>query len=196
MTFLFDIGNVLLKLHFERFDAAVLPTPSTLMPPEMLSLKDPYETGAISNDEFIQRSLAILKCSLSTQEFTAAWQNIFSPNTPMWDVVEKLHRSGHRLILFSNTNALHAEKFLADHTIFSLFEHHHFSQDVGAIKPHLEFYQAAIDAYGILPTETIYLDDLPENIATGRDFGFLSFQYDLEDHASCLAWLREQGVRV
>ena len=194
MTFLFDIGNVLLNLHFERFYDAVLPAHLDDFPEAMLSLKDPYETGVISDDEFVSRSLNFLKSDLSAEKFSAAWQDIFSPNKPMWEVAEKLHTEGHRLILFSNTNALHAEKFLADHAIFALFHHHHFSQDVGAIKPHPDFYQVAIDEYDLSPKETIYLDDLPENIATGRDFGFQSFQYDLNDHEACLEWLKEHLV--
>ena len=192
MTFLFDIGNVLLNLHFERFHDAVLPAHLDDLAESLLSLKDPYETGRISNDEFVQRSLDFLKSDLDPKFFASAWQDIFSPNAPMWKVAQKLHADGHRLILFSNTNALHAEKFLADHSVFSLFHHHHFSQEVGAIKPHPDFYQVAIDEYDLSPKETIYLDDLPENIATGRDFGFQSFQYDLNDHEACLAWLRER----
>ncbi|MGJ8698262.1 MAG: HAD-IA family hydrolase [Verrucomicrobiaceae bacterium] len=192
MTFLFDIGNVLLNLHFDRFHNAVLPVGEEELPPGMAPLKDPLETGSISNDEFVSRSLDILKTNLSPQEFIRAWQDVFSINNPMVRVVDQLKADNHRLILFSNTNGLHAERFLAEYRVFDHFDHHHFSHDVGAIKPHPDFYQVAIDEYDLTPSETIYLDDLPENIATGRDFGFQSFQYDINDHQPCLDWLRER----
>lgn len=194
MTFLFDIGNVLLKLHFENYHAKVLGDANAPLPDKLGVLKDPYETGQISDNEFVTKSLQILKSDLSPQDYTKAWQDIFSPNDPMWEVVEKLQADGHRLILFSNTNALHSTFFLEKYEVFQHFPHHHFSQEVGAIKPHDDFYQKAIDTYDLIPAETAYLDDLPENIATGKAFGFQSWQYDLNDHASCLDWLKSLGI--
>ncbi|MGD1980060.1 MAG: HAD family phosphatase [Akkermansiaceae bacterium] len=196
MTFLFDIGNVLLKLHFERFHAAVLGSEEIPLPEELDALKVPYETGAIDDDAFVDRSLEHLTGSLSREQFTAAWEDIFSANEPMWLVVEKLKASNHRLILFSNTNNLHAGSFLKAYPGFDDFDHHHFSHQVGALKPHPDFYQRAIEDYELNPTETIYLDDLPENIATGKEMGFHSWQYDYNDHQSCLNWLHGLGIKL
>jgi len=194
MTFLFDIGNVLLKLHFENYHAKVLGDANAPLPGELGVLKDPYETGRISDEEFVTRSLEILKSGLTRQAYTDAWQDIFSPNAPMWEVVERLHSDGHRLILFSNTNALHTTYFLKKYRIFQHFHHHHFSQEVGAIKPHDDFFHKAVNSFNLVPAETAYLDDLPENIATGNRFGFKSWQYDFNDHAPCLDWLNSLRV--
>lgn len=196
MTFLFDIGNVLLKLHFHRFHQAILGAPDAPLPEALALLKDPYETGAITDDEFVSRSLTILKSDLSPAQFIAAWENIFSLNEPMWQVVRTLRENGHRLILFSNTNAIHARAFLTKHPEFALFDHHHFSQEIGAIKPHDDFYTKAIANYQLTPAETLYLDDLPENIATGKRLGFRTHQYDLNNHPACLDWLSENGVSL
>ena len=189
MTFLFDIGNVLLKLHFENFHHVILGDGSAPLPDSLVALKDPFETGTIGDEEFVSRSVELLGGSLSPEVFTQAWLDIFSLNEPMWDVVRKLHKNGHRLILFSNTNGLHTRHFLKEYPEFSLFHHHHFSQEVGAMKPHNEFYQKAVDTYQLDPADTAYLDDLPENIATGKAFGFHSWQYDFNDHEACLKWL-------
>ena len=112
MTFLFDIGNVLLKLHFQRFHLAILGSENAPLPADLADLKDPYETGKLSDQEFVEQSLDILNHPLTSDEFVAAWKNIFSPNLPMWEVVHTLKKQGHRLILFSNTNAIHARSFL------------------------------------------------------------------------------------
>jgi putative hydrolase of the HAD superfamily len=196
MTFLFDIGNVLLKLHFERFHQAVVGAPDAPLPSGLGSLKDPFETGRMSDDEFVDRSLAVLPSDLTRESFVAAWQDIFSANDPMWAVVEQLKGSDHRLILFSNTNNLHAEAFLTRFRVFDHFHHHHFSHNVGALKPEPEFYQRAIDDFKLVPGETFYLDDLPENIATGREFGFTSWQYDHHDHGACLDWFDRHNIRL
>jgi len=194
MTFLFDIGNVLLKLHFERFHQVILGAPDAPLPDALALLKDPYETGAITDQEFVSQSLEILQSKINAPQFIAAWEDIFSLNEPMWQVVRALKNEGHRLILFSNTNAIHARAFLREHQEFALFDHHHFSQEVGAIKPHDDFYTKAVEHYQLIPAETLYLDDLPENIATGKRLGFKSWQYDLNDHPACLTWLSGHGV--
>lgn len=194
MTLLFDIGNVLLKLHFERFRLTVLGATDSPLPAALDALKDPYETGIITDEQFIKRSLDILPSELTPAQFTSAWEDIFSLNEPMWEVVRHLSQEGHRLILFSNTNAIHARHFLSSYPDFSLFHHHHFSQEVGAMKPHDPFYQKAIETYQLIPEETLYLDDLPDNIATGKRLGFQSWQYDLNDHQACLEWLKARLV--
>lgn len=194
MTFLFDIGNVLLNLHFERFHEIILPAGQTDLTAEMLELKDPYESGQISDEDFVTRSLALIDKPLTREEFTQAWQNIFSLNEPMWEVVRQLRADGHRLILFSNTNTLHSDYFLKTYEPFSLFHHHHFSQKTGANKPDPKFYENAIRDYDLVPKETLYLDDLAENIDTGIALGFQCFQYDLNDHAAALEWLEIQNI--
>lgn len=196
MTFLFDIGNVLLKLHFHRFHLAILGSENVPLPADLANLKDPYETGRLSDQEFIEQSLDILNHPLTSDEFVAAWEDIFSLNLPMWEIVHTLKKQGHRLILFSNTNAIHARSFLKTYQDFDLFDHHHFSQEIGTIKPLPEFYQSAIDRYDLVPSETFYLDDLPENIVSGEKFGFSSWQYDLNDHEACITWLQAQGINL
>ena len=196
MTFLFDIGNVLLNLHFDRFHQAILGAPDTPLPPELMRFRQPYESGTIDDDTFVRGSLEVLSSSLSPDQFISAWQDIFSPNEPMWAVVEQLKAQNHRLILFSNTNGLHTTSFLSRYRVFDHFDHHHFSQEVKAMKPEAEFYQSAIEQYQLDPAETLYLDDLPENVAAGRDHGFTSFQYDLNNHQACLEWLAAQKISL
>lgn len=196
MTFLFDIGNVLLKLHFERFHLAILGSGSTPLPEPLMQLKDPYETGKMTDREFVTQALEILGHPLTPPEFIAAWEDIFTPNEPMWQVVRALKKQDHRLILFSNTNSIHARHFLKTFSDFALFDHHHFSQEVGAIKPDPEFYQAAIDKFQLDCAETLYLDDLPENIAAGKLLGLASWQYDFNQHDDCLQWIADQGVTL
>ena len=69
MTFLFDIGNVLLNLHFDRFHSAILPAGQTDLPDEMLALKDPYESGQMSDQDFIRKSTVMLEKNLTEEEF-------------------------------------------------------------------------------------------------------------------------------
>lgn len=192
MTFLFDIGRVLLDFDFESSISRLFPEGVTDPEAKMALLierKDEFEAGKIDVPTYIRWALEILHSPASPDEFIHAWQNIFTPNEPMWACVRKLAADGHRLILFSNTNAIHCPWIFEEYPEFSLFPEAVLSYNTGFIKPEPGIYQYAISTYGLVPQETLYIDDLPQNIATGRELGFRTWQYDLKDHAAFEEWL-------
>lgn len=190
LTFLFDIGHVLLDLDFESSLARLLPAGAGR---EQLAIlldkRDEFEAGAIAPDAYIAWALRELGSDATAEEFRHAWRHIFTPIEPMWDTVRALSAAGHRLILFSNTNAIHCPWIFEEYPDFELFPEAVLSYRVGAVKPQPPIYQHAIDTYGLDPTRTLYLDDLPANIAGGRAFGFRCHQYDLADHPAFERWL-------
>ena len=194
MTFLYDIGRVLLDFDFESSLKQLFPEgvddPDSRMA-RMIVSKDEFEAGRIDVETYVKWALGALGSPATAEEFTAAWRNIFTPNEPMWKRVRQLAASGHRLILFSNTNAIHCPWIFEEFPEFSLFPEAVLSYEAGFIKPQAEIYQHAIGRHGLIPSETLYIDDLLPNIAAGRDFGFRCFQYDLNDHAAFEDWLAE-----
>ena len=192
MTFLYDIGRVLLDFDFESSLARLLPAdcpdPAARLE-RLLDRKDDFEAGMIDPDEYIHWALGVLGSPATPAEFRHAWQRIFTPNDPMWQCVRKLSAAGHRLILFSNTNAIHCPWVFEAYPEFSLFDGAVLSFETGTIKPHPPIYQHAVDAHDLIPESTLYIDDLPQNIATGREFGFHCWQYELSDHAAFERWL-------
>ena len=192
MNFLFDIGRVLLDFDFESSLARLLP--EGLADPgerisRLLEKKDEFETGRIPVDTYVKWALEVLGSDATAAEFRHAWQQIFTPNEPMWDRVRQLVGDGHRLILFSNINGIHYPWIFENFPQFSLFHGAVLSFETGSIKPERAIYQYAIDRHGLIPAETLYIDDLPQNIATGRELGFCCWQYDLQDHAAFETWL-------
>ena len=137
----------------------------------------------------IRWALGVIGSHATPDQFRHAWQRIFTPNEPMWKTVRGLSAAGHRLILFSNTNAIHCPWVFEAYPEFSLFNGAVLSFEVGAIKPHPPIYQHAMNVHDLDPADTLYIDDLPENIATGREFGFHCHQYDLKDHPTFERWL-------
>jgi putative hydrolase of the HAD superfamily len=192
MTFLFDIGRVLLDFDFESSLLRLLP-PGTIDPARRLGIllehKDAFETGAIEPDDYITWALGVLGSEATPAEFREAWQRVFTPNVPMWDCVRRLATGGHRLILFSNTNALHCPWMFGVYPEFALFEAAVLSFEIGHIKPGPAIYQYAVETHGLIPDCTLYIDDLASNITTGREFGFHCWHYDLNDHPAFERWL-------
>jgi putative hydrolase of the HAD superfamily len=192
MTFLYDIGNVLLKLRFDRAEARLFPNP----PADMAQRKQlveaavvELETGRIGPDTFIDRAIGSLGFTGSRDEFRQAWCDLFDPLEPMWECVHRLAATNHRLILFSNTNDIHMDHAFARYPVFELFPEAVFSHRVGAMKPDNAFYQYAIDTYRLDPADTVYIDDRAENIEAGKRFGWHCWQYDFNEHEAFLHWL-------
>lgn len=192
MNFLYDIGRVLLDFDFESSLAQLLPEDCEV-PRErlerLLARKDDFEAGRVETDDYIEWALGVMGSDASADQFRAAWCNIFTPNEPMWKCVRQLAAKGHRLILFSNTNSIHCPWIFESYPEFDLFEGAVLSYEVGAIKPHAEIYTHALEVHRLDPRSTLYIDDLPENIAAGRAHGLHCWQYDLRDHASFEQWL-------
>ncbi len=192
MDFLFDIGGVILKVDFDRSLRRLLPDPPADLPrrfADIMTRAGELETGRLDPRAFVADASRRLGFHGPHAEFVAAWCDVFEPITPMWHAVERLAAAGHRLILFSNTNDLHAAHVLASYDVFRHFPHAVFSHKVGAMKPDEPIYHHAIASCGLLPARTAYVDDLPANVATGRRLGFLAWQYHPDAHPAFLAWL-------
>ena len=192
MTFLFDIGRVLLDFDFESALAKLLPADcpdAAARMARLLDRKDEFETGAIPPDDYVAWALDVLGSDASPETFCKTWQRIFTPNRPMWDHVDALAAAGHRLILFSNTNGIHCPWIFHEFDGFDRFHHAVLSYEIGSVKPDPTFYRHAIATHRLDPAETLYIDDLPANIATGQQFGFHCHLYDLRNHQAFVNWL-------
>ncbi|MGJ8633684.1 MAG: HAD family hydrolase [Luteolibacter sp.] len=193
--FLFDLGKVLLDFNFEPSLATLLPpdhpNPHTTLA-KLIEKKDEFETGLISADDYTTWALKTMGSTATPAQFQAAWCNIFTPNLPMWETIEKLRKTGHRLILFSNINSLHAPWLFENFPQFNLFQGKILSYQAGAIKPDPAIYHHATEKYNLTPSNTLYIDDLPANIQTGKDLGFKTHQYEIQNHQSFQHWLTKE----
>jgi len=194
MDFLFDIGNVILEVDFHSALRRILPpdADSTAIMELLLARKDELEAGRIDSEDFLAWAATTVATGLSRAEFVAAWLDVFRPIEPMWHTIDALAGAGHRLILFSNTNDLHAANAFARFPVFRRFHGAVYSHLVGAMKPEDTIYQHAISRFGLTPAATFYIDDLAENIATGRRLGFRCWQYDAKHHPPFAAWLARE----
>ena len=168
MTFLFDIGKVILDFDFETSLSRLLsPGIPVENLHELLGDKDAFERGDIPLDDYIDQALAAFGPDVTREAFKHAWRDIFTPNLPMWAEIERLSDAGHRLLLFSNTNAIHTPWILENYAIFSRFEAGTYSFEANSMKPEESIYKQAITDHGLEPAQTLYIDDLPGNIDTG-----------------------------
>jgi glucose-1-phosphatase len=183
-AFLFDIGNVLVRFDFTHalFRLAEMSSiPMHEVPAALTPLKDAVESGQMTDDDFIAQSIAKLGFRGGRTDFIGLWGDIFTEHAPMNALVQRLVGQ-HPLYLFSNTSGLHKEWLFERFEVFRHFEGGVYSYEARSSKPHEGMYREAIRRFDLDPAQTFYIDDLPDNIATGRRLGFLSHQYDHQKH--------------
>jgi putative hydrolase of the HAD superfamily len=115
---------------------------------------------------------------VSVPEFAAAWGEIFELNAPMADLVGLLADRGHRLVLGSNTNPMHARQIRRQFApLLARFHHLVLSFELGAMKPSAAFFEACVTAAERPASLCVFIDDVPENVAGARRAGLSAVLY-------------------
>lgn len=183
---LVDIGNVLLKLRRNPVDAVLSASAGDVVRESFFQLYCCFESGVVSEEEFISRGMDIAGFEGSSDEFAEAWCDIFGPMPDVWAWCERRKAEGMRLVLFSNTNSLHKKRFFQE-SVFSLFDSAVYSDEVGEMKPGKGMYEYAVNVLKLNPSRTLYVDDLEENVEAGRRFGFRALRFLPDDPMRSLA---------
>lgn len=193
---IFDIGNVLLKFDFTRALRRIAPRCET-SDASVLELIEPhkaaYESGKIDRATFLKRAQQLVSFRGSEAEFISAWQEIFTENTPMSDVVRLFH-GRLPLYLLSNTSDLHMDHVLERYPIFQLFTDAVYSHVAKCSKPDRMIYEVAAHQFGVVPKTTLFIDDLLPNIETAEALGFQVFHYNWREHEALLERLGQLGL--
>ncbi|CAN5129402.1 hypothetical protein BH23VER1_BH23VER1_25400 [soil metagenome] len=198
-AFLFDIGKVLIRFDFAPVNPAIQalsPLPNLDFLTAINEAKIAHEDGFMDDETFISKALEVAQFKGSRTDFTRIWQEVFSPNPPMIDTVRTLSRQGFSLYILSNTSGLHMDYILRTWDVFDCFDGAIYSYDVKLSKPNPEIYSQATATFGLTPGETIYIDDRPENADAGREAGFRTFEYDIDNHGAFVEYLADNGVVV
>lgn len=172
----FDLGNVLLDLDFDASIKAFekLGLEKSLRTPKQ-TYSDPVfyqlETGKITAVTFREKVRRLLKNPLATDEqIDDAWYAMIGEIPPHRVEVLQALRKKYKVYLFSNTNAIHIGRVMYDFKrrygfeFASLFDEAFYSHEIKAKKPDVEVFRKVIDLAGFAPDETLFVDDLEQNV--------------------------------
>ncbi|MDG2123457.1 MAG: HAD family phosphatase [Verrucomicrobiales bacterium] len=197
-AFLFDLGNVIAYFDFTPFLDAVK-SRSKNADADFLKLigseKIALENGQMDSETFISKAIEHTGYQGSREDFIQSWKNIFSPNQAMIDTAHTL-ADHYPLFALSNTNGLHMDHLLATFPILDRFTGAIYSHEVVLEKPDPAIYHLATEKFSLTPAKTIYIDDRPENAEAGRSLGFITHQYDPQNHSAFLDFLDSNNVKL
>ncbi|MBL7786676.1 MAG: HAD-IA family hydrolase [Chitinophagales bacterium] len=174
---LFDLGNVVIDISFDRiftyWAALYQQNPDILRTRFRFGqVHADYESGRLTVEQFAQIVAQKLQLPLTQNEFEAGWSDIFLGINPTIVPILQHLRQKHIVAALSNTDPIHRRAFWQLYpNEMSLFERIFSSDEIGIRKPAPEAYQIVLQHYGILPQQTVFLDDKAENVAAAEHLG-------------------------
>lgn len=180
---IFDLGGVFLNINFELTNTAFAHLGVDQFA-EMFNqhhsndLFERLEKGEISAPAFYEAFRKESGTNISDDAIRDAWNALlldFPPERIEW--LEQIKKR-YNIYLFSNTNQIHYDAFMADFgktfagkDFNSYFIKAYYSQTLGLRKPSVASYLAIIQEQGLIPAETLFIDDTIKNIKGAKEAG-------------------------
>ena len=189
------MGKVLIPFDFSRGYLAMekfCNYPAAEIPKRIAStdLVHRFETGLVEPTDFVEQLSRILDLRVSFDQFCEIWSSIFLPDTLVPESLLAGIRERYRMLVLSNTNALH---FAMVRRSYPMLRHFHdlvLSYEVKAMKPSPAIYHAAIERAGCRPEECFFTDDIPAYVEAARREGIDAVRFE-----SCAQLERDLAAR-
>jgi 2-haloacid dehalogenase len=192
----FDVGNVLVKLHYQPFieylgraGVDMTDLPRWLQQVDL----EGHERGELAGEALLERVAAMAPMPLDPAELRTQWLSMFERWDEMFALASGL-MVDYRVYLLSNIGDLHWAHLDALYGLDTLVHGACASFRVGAIKPQVDIYRKAEAMFDLDPAATVFLDDLPQNVAAARSCGWHAIQH--ADASRTRAQLQVLGVRL
>ena len=140
---------------------------------------DLFEKGEISGVEFRNSIRKLIPAQLTDQTIDEAWNKMLLgiPSGNLETLL--LAKNNYRTFLLSNNNAIHYDwilkyllaEFQLVNGMADYFEKDYYSHLMGMRKPNADIFEFVLQAHGLNKSETLFIDDSPQHIATAKQIG-------------------------
>lgn len=179
---MFDLGNVLVKVHWDKFRNAILSygvdvkTFDDYFSPQ--KLRQTFESGNLSSSQFLKTVKFRLGDYLTVNNFEKHFTEMFSEIAQMKQFLRRLSRDRKfKMILLSNTNPIHFHYIKKNYPYLNFIKHNALSYKLKLLKPDSRIYRKVLRQYKIKANETIFIDDLQDNCKCAVKLGFHVIHY-------------------
>jgi len=165
---------------------------------EQQQLFEQMERGELTDNEFRSAIRKIIPNNVSDIEIDDAWcALLIGFDKKKIDLLEALRHNYH-LFLLSNTNNIHAKRFIPELDAYknfrALFNDVWLSHEIGKRKPEKEFYLDLLEKHGMKTEETLFIDDLYANIEAAKNLGIQT--YYLNNQQSILDLFNKDDIFI
>lgn len=190
-TLLLDLGGVLIDVDYHRtadaFNALGFDGFEAIYSKAQQDhLFDGFEIGALSPDQFRARIRSLHGNGITNAQVDHCWNAMLGRIPPERIELLKRLRSRYKLLLLSNTNAIHVpafERIIAEHNgiadFKALFDGAYYSCEMGLRKPDADAFHHVLSRHGAEPSRTLFIDDSIQHVVGAREAGLKAEHLDL-----------------
>jgi glucose-1-phosphatase len=173
---LFDLGNVVFRIHFDRCFRAwsvgtALPSAQLLEAFHQDPMYMKHERNEITGREYFEHINKSLKGKLTFEKFVEGWNSVFGD--PVAETIEFM-RSNPQLKFYAltNSNVTHREKWQQIYAKeLQHFQKIYCSSQIGFRKPEARAFRLIVDDLKVQPQQIVFVDDLLENVEGAKAVG-------------------------
>ncbi|MDO4779630.1 MAG: HAD family phosphatase [Bacteroides sp.] len=182
----FDYGGVIVDLDRDKvaaqlYDLGIKNIEEVLSSYHQKGVFDLLERGVISSEQF-RDEIRYLSGTVATNEhIDNIWKSfLVGIDRKKLEIICRLKQT-HNVYLLSNTNPIHWEyscnELLVcdDARVDDMFTHTYRSYMIGLAKPDIKVYEYMVSHSGMVPSETLFIDDSMLNCEVAEKLGINSF---------------------
>ena len=188
MNIVFDLGGVVVNWQPDAIIESVFEDANTqsLVRREVFEHADWVELdrGTIQLENAIDRGAH--RTGLPHQHIERLFRSVprfLTPITSTIDLIRDLRRTRNRLFVLSNMHLASIAYLEEYHKIWDLFDGIVISSRIQMVKPETQIYEYLLQRHELRATETVFVDDMPENLAAAASLGIQTIRF--VDAAQC-----------
>ncbi|MCP4302131.1 MAG: HAD family phosphatase [Gammaproteobacteria bacterium] len=182
MNIVFDLGGVVFDWQPDTVIRRAFQDPRTqdLVRAEILEHADWVELdrGSIALSEAIVRGAS--RTGLPHKDIEALFNQVPPSLTPIQetiDLIRSVRDSDNRVFVLSNMALASITYLEKQHEIWDMFDGIIISCRIQKVKPEIEIYEHLLTEYQLEATETVFIDDLSENLAAASSIGIQTIKF-------------------
>jgi len=190
---IFDLGGVILDIDesivYKELEKLGINVSELAHSKEFIELISKFDTGIYTAPTFRKKAKALLGLEKMTdQKFDSIW-NAMLLDIPREriEAIEQVKKH-YKIFLMSNTNEIHYDLYVRDLQLRfgykefdALFDKSYFSFDIHLEKPDPRFFEMILDHEGLVPEETLFIDDTEANIKVAKKLGIRTYHIGREE---------------
>lgn len=190
---IFDLGGVILDIDenvvYKELEKMGIEISELAHSKEFVEILSKFDTGIYTAATFRKKTKQFIGQEKMTDEkFDSIW-NAMLLDIPREriEAIEKVKKH-YKIFLMSNTNVIHYDLYVRDlqlrfgyNEFDELFNKSYFSFAEHLEKPDPRFFELILDHEGLLPEETLFIDDTAENIETAKSLGINTYHISREE---------------
>ena len=183
---IFDVGRVIIRIDLSRSMGALGKCEGLSHTQVLRELEtDPHwpewQEGRMTPYNWHAHLSKKLHFSYDFEEFCAIWNSVLDPETILPGLLFDRLATKCRLALLSNTDPIHVAHFEATYPFVHLFPVRVYSCRVGSSKPSPEIYHYTLREVAAMPEQTMFIDDVQENVTAAASLGIHAFHFTVAD---------------